>query len=259
MGNSTDGFVSLEITVPQLAHSFAYSPNILDGLCRVVGEYQALKQHFPLHVRMYKALADVVVETHTPSFISPGPTFHWPTHTIYNIKAGDHFLVDWHGVFATVDLTRFHRYYRRYEGTDTMTDEIKFFSASVLLIDPKTQLILGCARKDMPDNWGLPGGKIDPGEEAYDAAEREVFEETGIRAHMRPTPVYWGPSAVQAGDPRYCVTYLADAWDGEPIQQPGEGQTGWVTWQDLIDGVFGEYNSALRDAYLREQRRSKVA
>lgn len=142
----------------------------------------------------------------------------------------------------------------------TMTDEIQFFSASVLLVNPNTQLVLGCSRKDMPDNWGLPGGKLDPGEDAYEAAERETFEETGVRVHLRSQPIYWGPSAVQGSDtPRYAVTYLAVAWQGEPTQQPGEGKPGWVTWQDLIDGVFGEYNFALRAAYLREQQRSKVA
>ncbi len=141
-----------------------------------------------------------------------------------------------------------------------MTDELEFYSASVLLIDPKTKLVLGCARKDMPENWGLPGGKIDPGEEAIDAAEREVFEETGIRAHLRPMPIYWGPASMQTGDePRYCVTYLADAWEGEPTQQPNEGKTGWVTWEQLIDGVFGEYNFALKAAYEREGKRTKVA
>jgi len=39
-----------------------------------------------------------------------------------------------------------------------------------------------------PGTWGIPGGKIDPGEDAWQAARREVIEELGA-----PPP---GPRAV---------------------------------------------------------------
>ena len=30
--------------------------------------------------------------------------------------------------------------------------------------------------------WALPGGKQEPGEELYETATREIWEETGVRA-----------------------------------------------------------------------------
>jgi 8-oxo-dGTP pyrophosphatase MutT (NUDIX family) len=36
------------------------------------------------------------------------------------------------------------------------------------------------------DDWSLPKGKLDPGEEAEDAALREVEEETGLRTTLGP-------------------------------------------------------------------------
>lgn len=54
-------------------------------------------------------------------------------------------------------------------------------SASVIkLYNNKEELLLLCRNKG-PLGWGLPGGKIDPGETPSEAAVRELFEETGIQ------------------------------------------------------------------------------
>lgn len=65
------------------------------------------------------------------------------------------------------------------------------------------------------DDWSLPKGKLDPGEDHAAAAVREVEEETGVRAEVAgaelsqlvyPVPegtkrVRWYPMRSQAGDP----------------------------------------------------------
>lgn len=40
--------------------------------------------------------------------------------------------------------------------------------------------VLAVTRRGRPDDWNLPGGKIDPGEAPRSAVLRELLEETGI-------------------------------------------------------------------------------
>lgn len=51
---------------------------------------------------------------------------------------------------------------------------------AVVFNKEKTAVLL-IKRRDVP-MWALPGGGIDPGEKPEEAALREVFEETGLRA-----------------------------------------------------------------------------
>ena len=51
-------------------------------------------------------------------------------------------------------------------------------SALVLLLH--NDLVLTVSRRGKPDDLGLPGGKVEKGEGAEEAAKRELFEETGI-------------------------------------------------------------------------------
>lgn len=56
-------------------------------------------------------------------------------------------------------------------------------SAVAILERPdRTRLVLHRTNSDreFPDFWSLPGGKIDKRETAFDAIQRETFEETGI-------------------------------------------------------------------------------
>jgi 8-oxo-dGTP diphosphatase len=49
--------------------------------------------------------------------------------------------------------------------------------------------ILICQRKpddSFPDKWEFPGGKVEPGEQAATALQRELLEELGIRAKIGP-------------------------------------------------------------------------
>ncbi|MFV0513837.1 MAG: NUDIX hydrolase [Jhaorihella sp.] len=62
-----------------------------------------------------------------------------------------------------------------------MRDFPKLGAIAVLVKDGH---VLLARRSNMPDAglWGFPGGHVEPGETAMEAAVRELFEETGVRA-----------------------------------------------------------------------------
>ena len=55
----------------------------------------------------------------------------------------------------------------------------KTYSAGGVIIQNKTRKILVVEQRN--GSWSLPKGHIDPGENALEAAKREVKEESGIR------------------------------------------------------------------------------
>jgi ADP-ribose pyrophosphatase YjhB (NUDIX family) len=65
---------------------------------------------------------------------------------------------------------------------------------SAVLFDDTHRKILLTRRTDN-GMWCLPGGMIDAGESVSEACEREVWEETGLRAHViHLTGVYSDPN-----------------------------------------------------------------
>ena len=53
-------------------------------------------------------------------------------------------------------------------------------AASAIIFRDDQVLIVERGKGALPGTWSLPGGHIEPGEKARDAATRELFEETGL-------------------------------------------------------------------------------
>lgn len=53
-------------------------------------------------------------------------------------------------------------------------------AASAIIFRDDHVLIVERGKGALPGTWSLPGGHIEPGEKARDAAARELFEETGL-------------------------------------------------------------------------------
>lgn len=107
--------------------------------------------------------------------------------------------------------------------------------------------ILAISRGDDTNEWGMPGGKVEPNESLEVAVVRETYEETGV-VIAAPQSVY---TAFVPGESNFiCTTFVAhivaQAPDA-PRSVPYEGEVGWAHPAVLARGPFGEYNRALFD------------
>lgn len=119
--------------------------------------------------------------------------------------------------------------------------------SAVCILCPRDNTYLSVSRRGNSSQWGLPGGKVDPGESNAGALERELKEETGISSV--PTsfePLFCGlcPGEVDYWVTTYIWTDVDAIKDSELVPEEGLSIS-WKTEKELCDpsiSPFADYN-----------------
>ena len=108
-----------------------------------------------------------------------------------------------------------------------MSDYIIYASCALIYHPQDDNLVLGVSRKDDHNDWGLPGGKIDPGETALEAVIRETKEETNLDVGA----FYCGVKKSEDGWIVYI--YGADTYSGEVELSYEHSDYAWLSLDEI--------------------------
>src|SRR5829696_6147429 len=108
---------------------------------------------------------------------------------------------------------------------------------SAAIFDQQQRILL--TRRTDNGQWCLPGGRMESGESAAEACEREVFEETGLRVRVkRLVAVYSDPDQLVIypdGNKAHIVAlhFEAEVIGGEPGLSNETTDFGYFTVEDM--------------------------
>jgi 8-oxo-dGTP diphosphatase len=114
-------------------------------------------------------------------------------------------------------------------------------SAAIFRADGK---VLLAKRAKPPFQWSFPGGKLEPGESAEEAAVREAREEVAVEIKIIGKA---GERAVTLPERRFLISvFAARIVSGEAQPGPEASEIGWFAVGDIetLDATPGLFDSA---------------
>ncbi|MBI5492046.1 MAG: NUDIX hydrolase [Deltaproteobacteria bacterium] len=121
-----------------------------------------------------------------------------------------------------------------------------------IIIEMKGGGIVLIERKNEPGGWAIPGGFIDAGESAEDAAVREALEETSLKVRLKAQlHAYSDPKRDPRG-PTVSIVFVAEA-EGKPVARDDAKSANVFSEGELPGPLAFDHDRILKD-YFRWKR-----
>lgn len=120
--------------------------------------------------------------------------------------------------------------------------------ASVVVFDKSNKKVLLVKRRDVP-LWNIPGGAIEPGETARQAAIREAQEEAGYKVKLIRKVGIWKNFKTSGTN----TVYLGKIVAGKPKIGPESSEIKFFPIKSLPDTLLRHQQDRIFEASLRKQ------
>lgn len=123
---------------------------------------------------------------------------------------------------------------------------IKELKCSVIALVERDGKFLAVSRKDNPNDFGFPGGKVEFAESLESAVVRELKEETGLECRAWADLKYAYSGIWPIKNPKYiCYAFWCNVEDYETSSEE-EGVIKWLDPNSLAHGgTFRAYNNLM--------------
>ena len=106
--------------------------------------------------------------------------------------------------------------------------------ASVIIRDGDRILLVKRAREPFKGYWSLPGGRVEAGETAKEAAAREAKEETGLMVSGLKHYREFRPGVAPGTSQSYRIDcFMARNWSGDVMASDDAAAARWVLLSEL--------------------------
>lgn len=127
-------------------------------------------------------------------------------------------------------------------------------AVGVVCLRGDTVLLIRRGRPPRLGEWSLPGGRIQPGERAADAALRELREETGVQARLTGLIDVVDGLFPEAGLHYVLIDYAADWLAGEPVAGDDAAEAVFVSLEQARDLVDWSETRRVIDTAVRDRK-----
>lgn len=119
----------------------------------------------------------------------------------------------------------------------------------VICLKGDSVLLIRRGRPPRQGEWSLPGGRIEPGERAIDAALRELREETGVEAEITGLVDVVDGLFPEAARHYVLIDYAARWTAGEPVAGDDAAEARFFPFSEIDRlGMWGETVRVIRRA-----------